>query len=157
MFPTKVWAPGRCARNSAVTLRGVLATVPTYKNGSNMHEWFWDRVETWTKLWQQLYHMKNPNCWHLGQFPPQNQDFASRDTTLESCIWVPIVSWHDVYADCAATAALPPLAFRLVIWPIFVQSLSKIGEVSVKLTLIWQLLNEYQSDHKSECGSWVSC
>jgi len=123
-------------------------------NGSNPVERFRVRGGTGIELWERFYHMKNPDHWHLGRFPPQNPAFASPDVSLQSSIWVLIVSWHDVYADCAVLASLSPPAFRFAIWPIFVESLSKTREFWWKSMHIWQPLNKYQSDPNSESGRW---
>jgi len=125
-------------------------------NGSNQLEWFQVRVGTGTEPCQWFLHMKNPDRWHLGQFPPQNLAFESPDISLQSSIWVLIVSWHDVYADCAVLAALSPTAFRFTIRPIFVESLSKTREFRLKSMLISQPLTEYLSDRKFESGRWKS-
>ena len=108
----------------AILLSGVPA-IDSVSNGSNPLEWFQVRVGTGTELWQRFYHMKNPDRWRLGWFSPYISAFASPDISLELSIWVLIVSWHDKYVDCAVLAALSPPAFRFVIRPIFVESLSK--------------------------------
>jgi len=123
-------------------------------NGSNPLERFQVRVGTRTEPWQRVNHVKNPDRRHLGRFPPQNPAFASRDVSLQLSIWVQIVSWYNVYADCAVLAALSPTAFRFAIRPIFVESLSKTREFRSKSLLIWHPLNEYQSDLNSESGRW---
>ena len=119
-------------------------------NRSNPLERFRVRVGTGTEPWQCFHHMKNPDRWHLGWFPSQNPAFARPDVSLQLSISVLIVSWHDVYADCAVSAALSPPTFRLAIRLIFVESLSKTREFLWKSTLIWQPLNEYHSDLNSE-------
>ena len=55
-------------------------------NGSNPVERFRVTIGTGTELWQLLYHMKNPDRWQLGWFPPQNPAFASTYVSLESSI-----------------------------------------------------------------------
>ena len=132
----------------------LLLMAASVSNGSNPLERFRVRVGTGTEPWQRFYHMKHPDRWHLGWFPPQNPAFASPDVSLQLSIWVLIVSWHDVYADCAVSAARAPPAFRFAIRPIFVESLSKTRKFRWKSTLIWQPLNEYQLDLNSECGRW---
>ena len=123
-------------------------------NGSNLLERFRIRVGTGTEPWQRFYNMKNPDRWHLGRFPPQNPVFASPDVSLQLSIWVLIVSWHDVYADCSVLAALSPPAFRFAIRPIFVESLSKTREFRWKSTHIWHPLSECQSDLNSKSAGW---
>jgi hypothetical protein len=120
--------------------------------GSNPLVWFRVRVGTGTEPWQRFYHMKNLDHWHLGWFPPQNPAFGSPDVSLQFSIWVLIVSWHEVYSDCAVLAALSPPAFRFGIQPIFVESLSKTREFLLQSTLISQPPNKYQSDLNSESG-----
>ena len=142
---------------SFCTLRGnaILSNdIPSVSNGSNPLEWFRVKVGTGTEWWQRFYHMKNPDRWHLGRFPPQNPAFASPDVSLQLSIWVLILSWHDVYADCEVLAALSPAASRFAIRQIFIDSLLKTREFCWKSTLIWQPLNEYQSDLNSESGWW---
>ena len=101
---------------------------PRVSNSSNPLERFQVRVGTRTEPCQRFYKMKNLDRWHLGRFPPQTPAFASPDVSLQLSIWVLIVSWHDVYADCAVLASLSPPAFRFAIRPIFVESLSKTRE-----------------------------
>ena len=123
-------------------------------NGSKLLEWFRVRVGTGTEPWQGFSHMKNPDRWHLGRFSPQNPAFASPDVLLQLSIWVLILLWHDVYADCAVLAALSPPAFRFAIRQIFGELLSKTPNFRLKSTLISQPLNEYQLDLNSESGWW---
>ena len=130
------------------------AFMSSVSNGSNPLERFRVRVGTGTEPWQWFYHMKNLDRCHLGRFPPQNPAFPSPDISLQLSIWVLIVSWHDVYADCAVLAVLSPPALRFAIRPIFVESLSKTREFRFKSTLISQPLDEYQSDLNAESGRW---
>jgi len=55
-------------------------------NGSNPLVRFRVRVGTGTEPWQRCYHMKNPDRWHLGRFPPQNPAIASPDVSLQLSI-----------------------------------------------------------------------
>jgi hypothetical protein len=63
-----------------VNARYVSASV---SKGSNPVERFRVRVGTGTKPWQRFYHMKNPDCWHVGQFPPQNPAFGNPGVSLQ--------------------------------------------------------------------------
>ena len=132
----------------------VFVTMYSVSNGSNPLERFRVMVGTGTKPWQPFYHIYSPDRWYLGRFPPQDPASASPDVSLQLSIWVLIVSWHDVYADCSVFAGLSSPAFWFAIRPIFVESLSKTRAFRWKSTLIWQALNEYQLDLNFESGRW---
>jgi len=59
---------------------------PSVSNGSNPLEQFRVRVGTGTELWQRFYHMKIPDHWLLGRFPPQNPAFANPAVSLQLII-----------------------------------------------------------------------
>jgi len=94
-------------------------------NGFNPQQRFRVRVWTGPEPWQRFYNLKNPDRWHLGRFPHQNPAIGSPDNSLQLSIWDLIIVWHDQYIDCAVLAARSPPAFRFVIRPILVESLSK--------------------------------
>jgi hypothetical protein len=76
--------------------------VGSVSNGSNPLERIRVRVGTGTEPWLRLYHMQNPNHWHLDRFPLQITAFTCPDVSLQLSISVLIISWHVVYADCVS-------------------------------------------------------
>jgi hypothetical protein len=63
-----------------------VSVVITVSNSSTLLEWFRVRVETGTEPWQWFYHIQIPDCWNLGQVPPQNPAFQSADVLLQLSI-----------------------------------------------------------------------
>jgi len=58
-------------------------------------------------------------CFLAGYKPDHGSILWFLHFWLQLSIWVLMVSWHDVYVDCAALAALSPTASKFAIWQIF--------------------------------------
>jgi hypothetical protein len=70
--------------NCAAACIGLLMSIINIS--PNPLEWFRVMVGTGTTPWPLFYHMKNPDLWHLGLFPPKNPVFASPEVSLQLSI-----------------------------------------------------------------------
>jgi len=99
---------------------------------------------------------RQPGPWQLGWFYHQKPGISASQASLQWSIWVPIVSWHDQYVNCAVLYTLSPSTCRFAVQPIVVESQSKSHKFHFKFGVIMQRFCKYWSDRLSESGRWKS-
>jgi len=79
--------------------------------------WVITRPKTWTTMsWRVCYPDHTETlCFLAGQDLDRGSILQFLHFWLQFSIWVLIVSWHDVYVDCAVQADLSPPSFRIEI------------------------------------------